>query len=94
MAFDAAIALRILNNGRQRTALRVRSDVAIGAHENRPHLLSGAFDLNSRKASNPIAMLANMDPKQQLHGASVWRRKRSAVGYVAFLSADSSTVSI
>ena len=64
-------------HGLDRTSLGVRSHVAVSAHENTSRPLSTPFNLHSRETSDPIAMLANVDPKQQFHGPSVSRKKRS-----------------
>src|SRR5438876_407236 len=78
-------------HGCERTGLGVRPHVAVSAQEDTSHLLSAPLNLNSCKTSDPIAVLANVDPKQEFHGPSVSRKKRSGVRVTMRSSALQST---
>lgn len=52
----------------QRSGLSVRSRLAIPAEDNPSYLLRSPLHLDSRKTSDPVAVLANVSPELQFHG--------------------------
>src|SRR6266581_1037517 len=66
-------------HGGQRTGFGLRRHFTVGAEEDLPYLVRLSFHLEPGQPAYPVAVLANVGPKQQFHRTSVPQSRRRVV---------------